>query len=145
MFYITLEKEADTDTSKKFSKNIAAIPRTETAPICGDLNFPITNWSNFSSKDEENQSVLEPFENALYQQGVEFYTRGTKTLDVAFFCNCSLSASPDDVSPQTYDSSEHLPDVLALMKQDVLRLSEPNLFADELKVLAFAHSLARSK
>ena len=73
-----------------FEKLIAAVPKTKAALICGDLNFPNTNWSNFGSEDEEEQSILKLFENALYQQGVEFYTRGTNTLDIASFRNCSL-------------------------------------------------------
>ena len=77
------------------------------AQICGDLIFPNRKERNFSSEDQEEQSVLELFENVLYQQGVDFHTRGTNTLDVAFFRNCSLFASPNEVFAQIYDCSDH--------------------------------------
>ena len=67
------------------------------ALIIGDLNFANINLSTLSKEDEEEQSVQELFENDLYQQRVQFHTRGTNTSDLAFFCNCSLFASPDEV------------------------------------------------
>ena len=81
-----------------FEKLIANVPQTKAALICGDIIFPNTNWSNFSSEDEEEHWVLELFENAFYQQGVVFDIQGTNTLAVAFLHNCSLFTSPDEAN-----------------------------------------------
>ena len=103
MFSITLQKDADTDTSKNFSKNwLQPFRKRKLLWYAPDFNFPDTNWSNFTSEDQEEQSNLELFENALHQQGVEFHTRATNTLDASFLRNCSFFVRPDRVFTQTY-------------------------------------------
>ena len=68
VFYNPPEGSINRKVREDFEKLIAAVPKTEAAPLCGHLSFPNTKWSNLSSEDEEEQSVLDLFENALYQQ-----------------------------------------------------------------------------
>ena len=50
---------------QNFLKNV---PKSKPAIICGDLNLPKTNWNTNSSCSEEENSILEMFEEALFGQ-----------------------------------------------------------------------------
>ena len=55
-----------------FEKILSCIPKDCIAFVCGDLNFPNTNWTNWTSTDSEENSVLEHFENRLFCQSIDF-------------------------------------------------------------------------
>ena len=75
----------------------AAVSTTKVVLISGHLRFLNTKWSKFKKEAEEEQSILELFENTPCQQGVELHTRGTKTLDVGFILDCSFFAFRDEM------------------------------------------------
>ena len=64
-----------------------ALPKNKTTLICVDLNFLETNWNSFASEDNDEQTLIDVFDNAAYQQEVDFSTRSVNTLDVSFFKN----------------------------------------------------------
>ena len=67
-------------TQKDFGTLLSALPKNSRSKICGDLNFPNTNWLNFPSEDTDEQEVLELFENNLFIQSVGFNTLKNNTL-----------------------------------------------------------------
>ena len=54
-------------TKEEFCHLVNAMPKNSTSLICGDLNFPETNWNSFTSQDDEEQGILEVLEKALYR------------------------------------------------------------------------------
>ena len=48
-----------------FEKILSCIPKNCIAFVCGDLNFPNTNWANWTSTYSERNSELEFFKNRL--------------------------------------------------------------------------------
>ena len=89
-----------------FEKITAAALERKAALICGYFNFANLSRSNFNTEENEEELVVEIIENVFYQQKLEIHTRGTKTLEVAFFRNCSL-ASLNEEFTQSYDCSDH--------------------------------------
>ena len=55
-----------------FQQLLKNIPKIKPARICGDLNFPETNWKTGSSSSEEENSVQEMLEEALFRQAIGF-------------------------------------------------------------------------
>ena len=70
-----------------FQQLLKNIPKSKPAKICGDLNFPETNWKSSSSSSEEDNSILEIFEEALFRQAIDFPTCAQNTLNLAFYRN----------------------------------------------------------
>ena len=94
-------------TQEDFGTLLSALPKNSTATICGDLNFPNTNWHNFSSEDTDEQEVLELFENNFFLQSVGFNTRENNILDVAFYRNCYMHSALDEKFTKTFNCSDH--------------------------------------
>ena len=67
-----------------FEKILTCIPKDCIAFVCGDLNFLNTNWTNWTSTDYEENSVLELFENRLLRQSIDFPICSKNVLDVVF-------------------------------------------------------------
>ena len=57
-----------------FEKILSCIPKDCIAFVCGDLNFPNTNSTNWNSTNSEENSVLELFENRLPRQPIDYPT-----------------------------------------------------------------------
>ena len=81
---------------KKISKSKASI-------ICADLNFAETN----SSSNEEENSILEIFEEALFRQIIAFPTYSQNILDVAFYRNCFVFSEKGLRFRILYDCTNH--------------------------------------
>ena len=94
-------------TTEDFGKLLAELPNNKTTLICCDLNFPETNWNCFTSEDNNEQTVIDLFDNELYQQAVNFCTRAGKTLDVAFFKSCTFFGIPDEEFTKAYNCSDN--------------------------------------
>ena len=90
-----------------FQKLLKTIPKSQPALICGDLNFPDANWKTASGSNEEENEIIEIFDEALFRQAVDFPTCSNNTLDVAFYRNCILFAEKDQSFPSTYDRTDH--------------------------------------
>ena len=71
-----------------FQQLLKNIPESEPAIICGDMNFPKTNWKTNSSPAKEENSIFKKFEEALFRQARDFLTCSQKILDVTFNRNC---------------------------------------------------------
>ena len=91
-----------------FNKILEAIPKKSKAVICGDINFPSTNWDIFSSQENDEQEILEMFEDRLLQQSINFSTCGTNTLDVFLYQNCQVYSEHDENFDKIYDCSDHI-------------------------------------
>ena len=88
---------------------IGTFPGKTPSAICGDLNFPTTNWTILNSDDDEEQTFLGLVEDNLYQQAVIFPASATKILDVVFFNNCSVYACEDLIFSRIYNCTDHKP------------------------------------
>ena len=55
-----------------FQQLLKKIPKSKPAIICGDLKFLETNWKTNSSSSEEENSILELFQEALLRQSYTF-------------------------------------------------------------------------
>ena len=84
VFYNPPKESEDRYTQEDFGTLLSALPKNSTAIICGDPNFPNTNWHNSLSEDTDEQKVLELFENNFFIQIVDFNTRENNMLDAAF-------------------------------------------------------------
>ena len=73
----------------------------------GDLNFPDANWKTASRSNEEENEIIEIFDEALFRQAIDFPTCSNNTLDVAFYRNCFPFAEKDQSFPRTYDCTDH--------------------------------------
>ena len=82
-------------------------PKTSQLVICGDINFPETNWSSLTSLSDYEQQVLDEFEDRCLLQAIDFKTCGQNILDVAFYSNCHIHAKRDDSFENIYDCSDH--------------------------------------
>ena len=91
-----------------FQQLLKNIPKSKPAIICGDLNFPETNWKKSSSSSEEENSILEIFEEAMFRKAIDFPTCSQNTLDVAFYRNCFVSSEKDLSFPTLYDCTNHM-------------------------------------
>ena len=80
-----------------FEKYLFCIPRDCIAFVCGDSYFPNTKWTNWTSTDSEENSVLELFENRLFRQSNDFPTCIMNVLDVLFHQNRNVFSTNADV------------------------------------------------
>ena len=94
-------------TQEDFGTLLSSLPKNSTAIICRDLNFPNTNWHNFSSEDTDEQEVLELFENNFFFQSVGFSTRENNILDVAFYRNWYVHSALDEEFTKIFNCSDH--------------------------------------
>lgn len=94
-------------SQEDFNMLLAAIPKKSAVIICGDINFPETNWNTTTSTSEEEQNIIDLFESNLLKQSVEFPTCSSNTLDVAYYRNVSVSATPNEFFDKIYDCSDH--------------------------------------
>ena len=58
--------------------------------ICGDVNFPNANWIDYSSTENEENSIIELIEQHQFEQAIDFPTCGKNTLDIKLFKNCHI-------------------------------------------------------
>ena len=65
-----------------YHRILEAIPKTRKAVLCGDLNFPSTNWGAYWSTDKEEQDVLNILEERLLRKTL------TSQLAVKIFLIC---------------------------------------------------------
>ena len=107
VFYNPPKGSVNRYTQKDFGTLLSALPKNSRAKICGDLNFPNTNWLNFPSEDTDEHEVLELFENNLFIQSVGFNTHKNNTLDVAFYPNCYMHTNLDEEFTKTFNCSDH--------------------------------------
>ena len=93
--------------SEDFNKILNAFPTSSSLIVCGDINFPETNWPSLTSASEEEQEVVDAFDTKLFRQTVNFSTCGKNLLDVAFHRNCLVHAQRDEFFDKQYDCSDH--------------------------------------
>ena len=79
-----------------FVNLIRETPKGKPVIICGDINFPDTNWETRTSTDSFEQAVIDLLDDLMYDQSINFPTCGSRTLDVAFFSNCTVTAAVDE-------------------------------------------------
>ena len=72
------------------------------------MNFPNTNWTNWTSTDSEENSVLELFENRLFRQSIDFPTCSKNVLDVVFHQNCDVFSTNADDFTKVFNCSGHI-------------------------------------
>ena len=75
--------------------------------ICGDVNFPTANWIDYNITENEENSIIELIEHNQFEQGIYFPTCGKNTLDITFFKNCHIHATPDENFSKNYNCSDH--------------------------------------
>ena len=83
------------------------ILKSKPALICCDLNFPDAHWKTASSSNEEENKIIEIFDEALFRQAIDFPTCSNNTLELAFYQNCFLFAEKDQSFPRTSDCTDH--------------------------------------
>ena len=113
----------------EFEQLIKAIPKNKPFLLCGDLNFPETNWNTLTSTDEEENQILQIFENGLFRQAIDFPTCVKNILDVAFYRNCYTSAEQDFNVSKIYDCSDHN----AIMLSIECTVSEPKPYLENFR------------
>ena len=91
-----------------FVNLIRGTPKRKPVIICGDINFPDTNWETRTSTDSFEQAVIDLLDDLMYDQLINFPTCGSRTLDVAFFSNCIVAAAVDENFNEIYNCSDHL-------------------------------------
>ena len=96
-------------SNENYNRLIGTFPGKTPTVICGDLNFPTTNWTILNSYDDEEQTFLDLVEANLYQQSVIFPTSATNILDVVFFKNCSVYGCEDLNFSRIYNCTDHKP------------------------------------
>lgn len=79
----------------------------DTVVLCGDINFPGTNWNTYLSVDPEESNVLEALLSTDLQQNVDFPTCGSNVLDVVLHRNSQVTTLKDDKIEQIYDCTDH--------------------------------------
>ena len=75
--------------------------------ICGDVNFPNANWIDYSSTENEENSIIELIEQHQFEQAIDFPTCGKNALDITLFKNCHIHATPDENFSKIYNCSDH--------------------------------------
>ena len=113
----------------EFEQLIKAIPKNKPLLLCGDSNFPETNWNTLTSTDEEENQILQIFENGLFRQAIDFPTCVKNILDVAFYLNCYTSAEQDFNVSKIYDCSDHN----AIMLSIECTVSEPKPYLENFR------------
>jgi len=91
-----------------FVNLIGGTPKGKPVIICGDINFPDTNWETRTSTVSFEQAVIDLLDDLMYDQSINFPTCGSRTLDVAFFSNCTVTAAVDENFNEIYNCSDHL-------------------------------------
>ena len=91
-----------------FVNLIKGTPKGKPVIIRGDINFPDTNWETRTSTDSFEQAVIDFLDDLIYDQSINFPTCGSRTLDVAFFSNCTVTAAVDENFNEIYNCSDHL-------------------------------------
>ena len=94
-------------SNENYTRLIGTFPGKTPTVICGDLNFPTTNWTILNSDDDEEQKLLDLVEANLYQQAVNFQTSAINILDIVFFKNCSVYACEDLKFSRIYNCNGH--------------------------------------
>ena len=75
--------------------------------ICGEVNFPNANWIDYSSTENEENSIIELIEQHQFEQAIDFPTCGKNTLDITLFKNCHIHATLDENFSKVYNCSDH--------------------------------------
>ena len=96
-----------------YHRILEAILKNRKAVICGDLNFPSTNWRTWST-DKDEQDVLNILEERLLRQAIDFPTCGKNILDVLLYQSCEVFSHIDNSFKALYDCSDHFPVVSSL-------------------------------
>ena len=77
--------------------------------VCGDINFPNTNWDTNQSIDTVENNMLNELDRLKAEQVIRFPTRGRKTLDVVFAKDLVVNAQIDEKFQSCYNCSDHRP------------------------------------
>ena len=91
-----------------FVNRIRGTPKSKPVIIFGDTNFPNTNWETRTSTDSFEQAVIDLLDDLMYDQSINFPTCGSRTLDFAFFSNCTVTAAVDENFNEIYNCSDDL-------------------------------------
>ena len=95
-------------TMNDFQEILRELPKRNIVLVCGDLNFPNTNWDSWTTFDEEEAELIELFESRLLKQSINFPTCNSNTLDVFFYQNCTVFSENDQKFDKTFNCSDHL-------------------------------------
>ena len=93
---------------KDFEKILSCVSKNCIAFVCGDFNFPNTNWTNGTSTDSEENSVLELSENRLFRQSIDFPTCSKNLLDVVLHQNCNVFSTNADAFTKVFNCFDHI-------------------------------------
>ena len=77
--------------------------------VCGEINFPNTNWDTNQSTDTEENNMLNKLDRLNAEQVIRFPACGRKTLDVVFAENLVVNAPIDEKFESCYNCSDHRP------------------------------------
>ena len=94
-------------TIEDFQLLLRNVPKNKPIVICGGSNFPEANWKTLYSPNEDEDKVIEMFEEKLFRQIIDFPTCGNNIVDTAFYQNCHLSAELDKSFPSIYNLTDH--------------------------------------
>ena len=75
--------------------------------ICGDVNFPNANWIDYSSIENEEESIIELKEQHQFEPAIDFPTCGKNTLDITLFKSCHIHVTPGKNFSKFYNCSDH--------------------------------------
>ena len=95
-------------TMNDFQEILRELPKRNIVLVCGDLNFPNTNWASWTTFDEEEAELIELFKSRLLKQSINFPTCNSNTLDVFFYQNCTVFSENDQKFDKTFNCSDHL-------------------------------------
>ena len=73
-----------------------------------NINFPDTNWETRTSTDSFEQAVIDLLDDLRYDQSINFPSCGSRTFDVAFFSNGTVTVAVDENFNEIYNCSDHL-------------------------------------
>ena len=77
--------------------------------VCGDINFPNTNWDTNQSIDTEENNMLNELDRLNAEQVIKFSTYGRKALDVVFAKDLVVNRQFDEKFGSCYNCSDHRP------------------------------------
>ena len=77
--------------------------------VCGDINFPNTNWDTNQSIDTEENNMLNELDCLRAEQVIRFPTCGRNTLDVVVVKDLVINAQIDEKFESCYNCSDHRP------------------------------------
>ena len=98
-----------------FQEILRELPKRNILLVCGDINFPNTNWDSWTTFDEEEAELIELFESRLLKQSINFPTCNSNTLDVFFYQNCTVFSENDQKFDKTFNCSDHLAIMLSTL------------------------------